>query len=373
MDAEIRSDVPAARLVDGAAADNWAGFSEVWQVGFERIYTIRLTRSRLRADTSNESFTRRPVNILRWLGLSYGPAFVTSGILLSDSSWWSQPQRAVLPFVLGTINAGAFASAALAWGYALKRAHTVDDLLRPCRTRDRVVGVIGRAVDHKRQAPLPLLLALLPWLISAVAGDYAKPGALAFVLLLINISWTLALTANDTYWLLVPPLIAIRIRACRDIRLRWNDPAYTEGIRTLSEGFAFPAIFLALGALAVTIPSLTHHAIFGAYLPYLFAWLLIASLWNGVLTQLCLYSVIRRFKLRVLDEIAAESSLLLPLDRATELRRHLGAKTQLADRLSVYSMVSSAPALPLGTGTIVQYVAALMGSVVGFILQSSHI
>jgi sterol 24-C-methyltransferase len=59
----------------------------------------------------------------------------------------------------------------------------------------------------------------------------------------------------------------------------------TPGIRTLSEGYAYPALFLALGALAVTLPGLLGNTpLLGDLQPYLYGWLLILSLWVAVTT-----------------------------------------------------------------------------------------
>jgi hypothetical protein len=344
----------------------WVGFSDVWRKGLKGIYTIRLVRRSL---PTGESVIRHRSHLAWWLLLSYGPSLVTLGVL----THWPSPDRVALLLVLGTVNAGTFAAAALAWTYALNRADAIDALLRPCANRDKVVGVIGRAVEHDRQAIPVIAAAALPWIINAANGGFASHQVIPHVLLLLNITWTLVLTVNDSYWLIVPPLIAVRMLQCHDIRLRWNDPARTDGMRVLSEGFAYPALFVALAALAVTVPGLTDHAIFGAYLPYLFAWLFILSLWNGAFTQACLYIIVRRFKLRILDELASDGRLMLSAAQAGDIHNILADGRNIPDRVSVYQVISTSPGLPFGTGSMVQYVAALGGSLAGFLLQSPHL
>ena len=232
-----------------------------------------------------------------------------------------------------------------------------------------MVSIIDRAVEHNRQAILPLLLASLPWLIAGVVGGFSTPALFPFVLLLLNITWTLTLVGNTSYWLLVPPIMAIRMLSCRDMALRWNDPAHTEGIRTFSEGYAFPALFLALGALAVTVPGLVDRSLFGTYLLYLYGWLLILALWVGVLTQLCIYTIIRRFKLSILDVLAAQEGYMIPESRTAEFLALVEGRPDLTDSLALYNVVAAAPGLPFGTAVVVPYVAAIVGSVVGILLQ----
>lgn len=173
---------------------------------------------------------------------------------------------------------------------------------------------------------------------------------------------------NVSYWLMVPPVLVIRVRGSRELRLRWNDPARTAGIRTLSEGYAFPAVFLALAAFAVTLPGALDHPLFGPVLPYLYVWLLVLSLWVGIATQLSLYAIVRRYRIRVLDTLAATPGLMLTEDQSTSLPT-LVQNDQLSSMLSVYSSVAASPGLPYGTALVVQYVAAVVGSVIGFLLQ----
>jgi hypothetical protein len=361
---------PASRRGIVAGPDDWAGFSAVWLKGFERIYTIRLARGRL---SVNDSVRHHPSMLLRWLAFAYAPGLVTLLVLAIYPHWWPPSERVALILVLATINGGAFAAAALAWGYAVTRSRTIDDLLRPCQQRDRVVSVIGRAVEHDRQAILPLIAGLLPWVINAFDGGYRTHAIVPYVLLLLNITWTLTLTTNDAYWLLVPPLITLRMLKCHDIRLRWNDPARTEGVRTLSEGFVYPAFFVALGALAVTVPGLMDHQIFGHYLIYLFLWLIILSLWNGVFTQACLYAIVRRFKLRLLDRLTSDRKFVFAANENISLDRVVFSESYDSNRLTMYNVIAAAPGLPFGTGIVIQYAAAILGSIAGFVLQSPHI
>jgi hypothetical protein len=270
---------------------------------------------------------------------------------------------------LGGINAGAFAAAALAWRFGLNRAGAVDDMLWACPRRDWVVGAVGRAVGHCRQAPLPLAFGVFPWIGAGVQGEFATHDVLPLVLVLANISWTLMLVANDCYWLIVPPVIAIRMMRCPELKLRWNDPARTPGIRILSEGYVFPAFFLALAALAVTAPRLAHYPLFGGYLPYLYVSLLLLSLWVGLVPQVCIYSVIRRFKLTLLDELMPAAEVVVVGSRAQEAVNYLQDAAGLKEKLAVYDTIAAAPGLPFGTATIVQYMTAIIGSLIGFLLQ----
>jgi len=175
--------------------------------------------------------------LLRWLRLSFGPCLLGVAVLAGDGGWWPPAGRLGLFMLLGVVNAGMFAAASMAWGFALPRAGGVDDVLRPCGDRDRVAGVVGGALGHGRQVVLPVVFGAVPWVVAGVHGDFGSGAVVPVVVLVVNVSWSLAWLGNVSFWLLVPPLVALRMRSCEGLALRWNDPARTPGIRTLCEGF----------------------------------------------------------------------------------------------------------------------------------------
>lgn len=96
---------------------------------------------------------------------------------------------------------------------------------------------------------------------------------------------------------------------------------------------------------------------------------MILSLWVGIATQVSLYAIVRRYRIRVLDALAATSGLLPAENQSATLPALVESDDQLASTLSVYASVAASEGLPYGTALVVQYVAAVVGSVVGFLLQ----
>ncbi|MBS2965269.1 hypothetical protein KGA66_19625 [Actinocrinis puniceicyclus] len=344
----------------------WCGFTQAWRLGFREVYTVWLPRGRTEV---TDIAIGRWQTWARWLGSAYGPGLLTIVVLAAGAAPSFTADNAGLLILLGTINGGMFAAAVLSWKYALLRAHTLDELLEPCGNRDDLVRMITTALRHRYQASLPLAFALMPWIGFGLADDRWLSSATG-LLLLVNATWSLMLLGNVSYWLIVPPLLVIRLRSTRELRLRWNDPARTAGIRTLSEGYAFPAVFLALAAFAVTVPgAVFDDPLFGRLLPYLYLWLVTLSLWVAVASQLSIYAIVRRYRLRVLDELAADGRLLLAEGQAAALPATVKQDSDLDAVLTVYGSVAGAPGLPYGTALVVQYVAAVVGSIVAFLLQ----
>lgn len=361
----MTSQIPRRRQPPLGPSPPWRGFTAVWELGFREVYTVWLPRGR---SSVHETAIRHRRTWLRWLGPSYGPGFLSILLLSVAGPGSFHADHAWLLLLIGTINGGMFAAAVLSWKFALLKADTVDELLEPCSNRDSLVAVIANAIRHRWQASPPILAAAFVWL-GFAASDSKWLGSVTGVVVLVNCTWALMLLTNVSYWLVIPPILIIRLRSSRELRLRWNDPARTTGIRTLSEGYAFPAVFLALAAFAVTLPGALNHALFGSFLPYLYLWLLILSLWVGIATRVSLYAIVRRYRIGILDALAASHDMLLPENQSATLPALIRNDDQLPSVLSIYGSIATSPGLPYGTALVVQYVAAVVGSLVGFLLQ----
>ena len=305
--------------------------------------------------------------MLRLMSLSYGPGLLTVAVssAAAGGTWDLSGQDLLLFALLGTVNGGMLGAASLAWSFPLRRLDSIDDLIRSSANRDRIVAPVLRGYGVWQAVP-PVLAAMIPVVVLLVSGDFGARN----VAITVNLAWSMSFLGNVSYWLIVPPIMVILMRRCADLSLRWNDPARTPGIRTLSEGYAYSAIFLALGAFAVTLPGLFGNAsALGNYLPYLYGLLLGLSLWVGAFTQFMLFTITRRFRLRMMDTLAGDDTYLLSEARATEIFEKVRLSENSPSTRAAYEMLSEAPGLPYGTGLNLQYATAILGSVVGFLLQ----
>jgi hypothetical protein len=329
------------------------------ELGHEKIFVLRLTASVDR---------RLPRTWIPWLALSGWPLVIefVGGLLPGQHIVLTEDEHLLL-IVLAVLNAGALAGAGLAWRFATRRAHAVDRLVALSGARDRAVAPFYAAFRTRYQAVLPLGLGLLPIIWSVESAVSTGSRGSAEWLILASISWTLMLVGNDIWWLLVPPLFIMRLRDCDDLDLRWHDPARTPGIRTLAEGYGFAASFLVLAAFGATLPALLGRPLFGGAVPYIYYALIGLSLWVGVGTQMVIYYIVRRARLVSLDSLEVDS----PLPRSSLIvPGNHEMPALLADKLSAYTTLMSATNLPYGSATVVQYLAALVGSLAGFVLQA---
>jgi len=345
------------------AGTPWTGFSDTWLLGFRRIYAIFIVRGNR---DPHRTAVRSPWAMLRLVALSFGPGIVTTVVskMPAGHSWRISGDDVLLFALLGTVSGGMLGAASLAWSFPLARLGTIDDLIRGSAHRDRIVSPVLRGYGIWQSFP-PVVAAAIPVVVLLARDDLNARN----VVLTVNLSWAMSFLGNVSYWLIVPPIMVIVMRKCTDLKLRWNDPARTPGIRTLSEGYAYSAIFLALGAFAVTLPGLFGDALLGGYLPYLYGWLLGLSLWVGALTQFMLFTITRRFRLLMMDTLVGGDTYLLSEGSATEIFEKVRISESSPSTRAAYDTLAEAPTLPYGTGLIVQYATAVFGSVVGFLLQ----
>ncbi len=342
------------------APSSWTGFSDAFQQGRRDILVLRLVRV---SDPTRSVRRDQPRTWWRWFAWSWWPLLLAAGSEVLGAGWGGRlsPDQWVLLGVLILINTGAIAAAGLAWNFATDRADSVDVLLSTSSKRDQAVEPLVRAMQLRRQLILPLLLAVIPLLWQAALVVVHGPRPASDWALAQAGAWTLILVGNDVYWLLVPPLVVWHLRASTDLNLRWHDPARTPGIRTLAEGYGLSAFLFAWAAVAVTVPGLAGWPVFGRSTALLYVGLVAVSLWIGLFTQVLLYGIVRRARLAIADEL----SLRRP--RATDA---MAANISYwADAATLYVSVANASNLPYGSAVVVQYFAAIAGSVVGYLLQ----
>lgn len=378
----------------GPSTPLWSGFSDVWCEGMARIYAIRLLRRGLRHVVPAElsacraghgiEATGHPLHnlhlhssrpaLVRYILLStlLPIAALISPLIHGNAT----TVRVGLTLLLVALNAGMLGAADLAWGFALKRGRSIDSLLVSARRRpsgepagDWLVRPVRWALAHRRQVILPLTFSAIPFAVLLAHLDVPRWLSLNSVLLTVALSWSGFLLGNVSWWLIVPPMIVVRMQFISGLTLRWNDPARTPGIRTFSEGYTAAAILLSFAAVGVSVPPLFGVNLLGSVQPYAYGWLVILALFIGLVPHFCLYLIVRSYKLGILDRLSESDDWILASHSPVDIAARLQSRPELRSELDSYNDIAIAPILPFGTPAGVQYAAALIGSFVAFVLH----
>jgi hypothetical protein len=311
---------------------------------------------------------------------SHGLGLYSPALLLLISAWpcyvnaillFAAPTLAVesatswlLLVSLSALSAIMLLAAFTAWTYGYARSRDFDALITASPDRERFIHWFNTKLAHKRQAVAPIVAVLS----SLLFLDFETPqlstrfdiGVASYLCL----GWTAFFGGNVMYWLYVMPAGVRLIYRSRELNVRWYDPASTPAFRGLAEGFGLSAIFLLAGVAVVTVLSFwTPHLFTIAPMRFLLSVLFITfsvlSFRVGIYVYIWLYAIIRRAKLKTLDIIERH---------VTEPAGDHGIE-DIREWLSLYRDVSAAPHLPFSTAAVVQYFAALLGTVFAFAIQ----
>jgi hypothetical protein len=241
----------------------------------------------------------------------------------------------------------------------------MDDLVIAPPKQDDIVRWLASAMSGRRQLIVPLF--------GVIAGPiflYLIRTQLEHVVAVtppsyLMVSWTSFIGGNVAYWLWTAPGIGKRLYKCHPLKLRWQDPAATPGLRLLVDGLALSAMFLMAGVVSISglgfwLPSILVVPA-ARYLLYVFFFVAVCtSLRVAVVPFLWSWAIIvrqKRLTMATLDN---------RLPSLTDAVRTDGE--QVEKWALVYQTVAAAPNLPFSTAIVVQYSTAFVGSIFAFVI-----
>lgn len=338
--------------------------SDQWMKGYKQVYSVNLV-------ISGENLFRATRFSQRWwfclvVGAQWPLAVNLLVVYPIEPTWAVMQPRALMWFVsFGLANSLMLLAALTAWTFVAERMYLVDAVLKRSPTRASVTYWLANSMAHRRQSILPIIGATLgPAFLSAIQNQLNAIIKIAPTSFLI-VAWTGFIGGNVLYWLWVAAGVAKQIQRCPQLSLRWHDPANTPGLRLLGEGYFLSALFLLAGVITISV--------LGFWLPRVveipaLLWLLYSFFALSVLTSLrimaipfyWIWRIVTHAKARTLNYIA--NQLELP-----ELYLSTKLPTSTGQLISVYQAVSVSQNLPFSTVVVIQYGAALAGSVVAFV------
>lgn len=338
-------------------------FSDVWQSGNVRIFTVRLviwTRDRA-SSIGHEPYWRFGV-----AAAAAWPLLLNLLLLLILPSLALTQGRAILWLsAFSLYNYLVFMSAYVTWTFIGNRAVLVDDLLLDLSERQAVAEWLDTWLDQRRQCALPVFGAVASLAFLGAIQERMFNQVPFGVATYAMAAWTSFLGGNVFYWLWVAPGLARRLHGCTRLDMRWPAPATTPAVRLLADGFGVAALFLFMGSISIVTLSLLVSRVELLIVTIVLAVLYIAAIVTIIRVTIVpfihLYDMIRRHKAESLAHLA----LLLPPQEALRSRDRLDP--EIVGVAELYRLVSDASNLPFSTAALIQYGAAVLGSVVAFV------
>jgi hypothetical protein len=278
--------------------------------------------------------------------------------------WAAVKGRAML-WIAGFGISAAFMllSADLAWTFPTKRAAHLDQLVHHDPRAENVSHWLARYMSYPVQLLLPIAGAVSgPIYLYIIRVPLERVVGISFASYVL-VSWVSLVGGNILYWLWVAPGLAKQLYRCRDIDLRWQDPAATPGIRLLADAYGVSALFLLVGVVTISglnfwVPRVTSAPAALYTLFAFFAVAVVTSIRLTVVPMVWVWLAMVRHKRATLEIIDKQ----MP-----SLGSGVSVRNPAVEKLVViYQSVATAPALPFSTSAMVQYGAALSGSIVAF-------
>ncbi len=348
------------RVPPGRATD---GFSSAWRMGFRRILILRFLMLR-EGFASNRRDTVLPLLISA--GLASVPALLNIGLLMGKSTWATPTFKDFLwTWAFATVNFIVIMASVGSWVFVARRSDEIDRLISDPLEQHRVGMWLVRHYSLGRQIPLPAFGLLSSICYLGIFHGAVQSTVDVTVVSFISVAWTSLLAGNALHWLFVAPSIVGRIRKVKGLALRWFDPASTPGLLALSRGTGFSAVTLVAGAAGVALigfvaPNTAQIGPVQVLLIAFFAVLMSAIVLSGLRPLL---------QIRWLIATSKELSLAELSNRMPSLVDMTQEKLAPDRTLDAYRAVSQAPNWPFSTSALVQFSAALLATVVAFVLS----
>lgn len=251
------------------------------------------------------------------------------------------------------------------WEYATERAELFDDIVCQSPERESINRWFNGYLALRRQLILPVAGAVGgPIYLYLTRAQFVHTVAIGFPSYVL-LSWVSFVGGNDVYWLFVATGLPKRIKRCTNLKLRWQDPASTPGLRLLADSYAISASFLLAGVVSISVLGFVVPRVLSSQV---LLYTLYAFFVVSVCTTIRVAIVPLLWTRRII--VASKRSSLTTIDA---MMPALDGKSSLPfeyiDKVSsVYSTLANTPDLPFSTSTVVQYSAGLVGSNLVFLL-----
>ena len=331
-------------------------FTIEWRRGYRRIPAVYIVRQLQARSRPRQCWPIYLVLISEW------PLALNLALYLVHPQWAAVRGRAMLWIAgFGLTVALMLLSAMVAWTFPGDRGQLFDQIIASSPQQLDVTKWLARFMSYRRQLLIPIAGAVSgPIFLYFIRHEIERTIALAFPSYLL-VSWTSFVGGNVAYWLWVAPGLAKQLHRCQNINLRWQDPAalldpangrwvwysrYVSACRTLPwrTGFWLPKVLNAPGEVYLLF------AFFGVAVCTSIRVTVVPMTWVWIMV-----TKRKRAAMAIIDQ------------KLPDLGAPDAKSAAIEKWITIYQAVSNAPALPFSTGAMVQYGAAMAGSIFGFL------
>jgi carboxymethylenebutenolidase len=255
-----------------------------------------------------------------------------------------------------------------AWKNLEDGSHGVDLMLRSSSSRRDIGTWLFSTFSIRRQLIASAAGTALAFSILASQAHFLEVHIEINWISYVTVSWVGAVTGAVSYWVCIALLLAKKLLQPRDLHLVWHSPASTPGLWWLSDGYMFGAwalllVFIGAEFLTLKVPGRQSGEFWRTFtdvVPIVGGALVLMM---GLLPHWWLYSKVKQGRREVLAQ-------LLPYTDV-DWDKNIPEALSRESYVELYRLVETSPNLPFSTTAMVQYIAAVVGSVIAYFLSRS--
>ncbi len=259
----------------------------------------------------------------------------------------------------------------IAWSSLIKMSDTVDEMLDSESQRNEYISWMSQRLNLPNQVVLSTVGGAMGILAIAVFTPFLSTILEIRTASYVSVVITASLGLNAVYWLWGVPLQLYKLFQFESLKLTWNNPSGTPGVREQSRLLGFSAILSAIGLVLFVTPLLwVNFSVHpnSVYTSTINTIAFIASMGTVVFIaispQYWLSAIVYREKNKILDELGKEIIAQRSKKSDTTAKWEL-----LESKINVYHSISTSSTYTVDMQTLANYAIAFLTTILPYIIQ----
>lgn len=338
---------------------------EVVESGYSTALAVALARVGWRA----RSWPRKPVRAAASAApIALVPALTEIVLLVVQPAYALRTVQAIGWVVsLAVVNLFALLAGWRIWALFDRAAAPTAEMLATAAERDRIVTWLAAVLSRPRQITVSLLFAGTACTLLGLTHSAIQARLELGVISYLSVAWSGFICGNCIYWAFALSQFGRLALRRRDLDLVWHSPASTPAIMRLSEMYGALTLFILLAFLALQFLNLRasrygESPVLTALSTVIPIGAAISSLATGLIPHLWLYATVREARSAALAVLRINTGGAPPASP--------GEAAQRQAYVELYRLVETSPGLPFSTASMVQYGAAILGTLLAYLLRT---
>jgi hypothetical protein len=252
------------------------------------------------------------------------------------------------------------------WTLLARAGPRIDDLLQTETDRVALATWFGRTLSVPRQAACSAAFAVIACVLLRLTEPAIQQQLEIGPTSYCAVALTGMIAGDSLYWLVVMSEFSRRLLRRPGLNVVWHSPASTPGLTMLSDAFtsltvAVLAACLGAEVLALHAGRYGHSAVLATISNIMPVFASAGALLAGILPHAWLYLAVRDARRSALDRLRPLIDNEPPGTEEKVERLH--------ERIELYRLVETSPGLPFNAASMVQYAAAVLGTLLAFVLE----